>query len=146
MMIENDNQQLPGGDETILIVDDEPDLLLLANEYLSSLGYTTFMANDADEALDLLAANNDIDLLFSDVVMPGGVNGYELAEQACSIKPGMGVLLTSGYTSHKLLKGNVAIFPAKLLNKPYKKAALAYLVRDILNNRNRLEIKGGGDK
>ncbi|MFW2374211.1 MAG: PAS domain S-box protein [Gammaproteobacteria bacterium] len=132
------NQQLPEGDETILIVDDEPDLLLLANEYLSSLGYTTFMANNAGDALDILAANKDIDLLFSDVVMPAGVNGYELAEKARTLRPGLGVLLTSGYTTQKLSKENMMTFSAQLLNKPYRKSALARLVRDILDNRSPL--------
>ncbi|WP_198264696.1 hybrid sensor histidine kinase/response regulator [sulfur-oxidizing endosymbiont of Gigantopelta aegis] len=74
--------ELPHGNESILIVDDETSLLELANKYLQDLGYTTYLAKNAQQALDILSKNNNIDLLFSDVVMPGGMNGYELAQQA----------------------------------------------------------------
>lgn len=124
--------ELPGGKEHILIVDDERLLLDLASEYLTGLGYKICMAENALKALDILAKKN-IDLLFTDIVMPGGVNGYVLAEKAKSIKPNLKVLLTSGYTSKNLSRNVLSSFSDNLLSKPYRKADLAQRVRMVLD-------------
>ncbi len=79
------DSKLPRGQETILVVDDEEELLSLAQQYLEELGYTVITTTTGAQALEILALKSDsIDRLFSDVVMPGGINGYELAEQACA--------------------------------------------------------------
>ncbi|HHO59162.1 MAG TPA: response regulator, partial [Thiotrichales bacterium] len=124
---------LPRGDETVLIVDDETDLLDLAEQYLAELGYRTCRAENGTEALSVLAANKNIDLLFSDVVMPGGMNGYELANQATKQQAGLKVLLTSGFTSKTIAHNGLARFSAHLLSKPYRMADLAKRIRLVLD-------------
>jgi len=128
-----DEGYLPTGTETILIVDDEDDLLQLANQYLSGLGYQTRLATSAAQALEILEAGEEIHLLFSDVVMPGGINGYELAQQATKQWPDLKVLMTSGFTSKTMNQNGLANFSAYLLNKPYRVGELAQRVRLVLD-------------
>jgi len=125
--------ELPAGSETILVVEDEDDLLQLADQYLSSLGYRTRLAENAAQALEILAAEGDIDLLFSDVVMPGGMNGFELAQRATEQRPDLKILLTSGYTARTIANNGLARFSAHLLSKPYRKDDLAQRIRLVLN-------------
>ena len=125
----------PTGTETVLIVDDEADLLILAERYLQNLGYRTFTADNPQDALSLLEQNTKIDLLFSDVVMPGNINGYALAEQAVNSMPALKVLLTSGFTANTIAINGQSRFTAHLLPKPYRHYELAKRVRDILDMR-----------
>ncbi|NOZ10526.1 MAG: PAS domain S-box protein [Gammaproteobacteria bacterium] len=124
---------LPTGSETVLIVDDEHSLLILAQQHLSDLGYTTYVASSAKEALDMLGDHPEIVLLFTDVVMPGGMNGYELAQKATAAYPGLKVLLTSGFISNAILNDDLAKFGANLLTKPYRKRDLAQHLRHTLD-------------
>jgi len=126
---------LATGSENILIVDDEVDLLQLANQYLTDLGYHTRTAKDAPQALKILMQDDNIDLLFSDVVMPGGMNGYELAQQATQKNPALKVLLTSGFTSKTIAHNGLARFSSHLLSKPYRKADLAQHIRLVLDEK-----------
>ncbi|MCB1870266.1 MAG: response regulator, partial [Gammaproteobacteria bacterium] len=89
---------LPHGNELLLVVDDEAELLKLARLSLQSLGYRVLTAGNGNEALQILIDEPEIDLLFSDLLMPGGINGYELAERAVSLRPHLKVLMTSGYS------------------------------------------------
>ena len=136
----NRNLSLPTGTESVLIVDDEIFLLDLAKEFLTDLGYRTHTAHNAEHALEILNNDHNIDLLFSDVVMPGGMNGYELALKATQSYPGIKVLLTSGFTSKSIVKQEHTIFEAKLLSKPYRKIGLAKMVRSILDNEETLSV------
>ncbi|NOR51732.1 MAG: DUF3365 domain-containing protein, partial [Gammaproteobacteria bacterium] len=129
------SEPLPRGTETILVVDDEPGLVELAKESLEVLGYRVRTAGDGSQALECLAQEPKIDLLFSDVVMPGGLNGYELAKQATAIQPELKVQLTSGYTSKATAKNGYTNFNAKLLTKPYAQSELANRVREILDEQ-----------
>ena len=127
-------EPLPRGNETVLLVDDEPDLLQLAARYLSELGYQVYTAENARQALALLDDPSlPIDILFSDVVMPGGINGYELAQKAVERRPAIKVLLTSGFTSRTLAHNGLARFNANLLPKPYRKDQLAQRIRRVLD-------------
>jgi len=126
-------EALPGGRETLLIVDDEEALLELAEETLRSLGYRVLTIGNGKQALEILADDPAIDLLFSDVVMPGGINGYELAERAAAERPEIKILLTSGYTEKVVARDSQAHFSANLLSKPYRQAELAKRVRKILD-------------
>jgi len=128
-----DKVQLPRGQETVLAVDDEPDLLSLVQQYLEVLGYTVVTATSGRQALDILTVRPNIHLLFSDVIMPGGMNGYELAEQATTLYPQLKVLLTSGYSSKMLYRNGQARFKANLLNKPYSHLDIATRIRLILD-------------
>ena len=126
---------LPSGSESILIVDDENDLLTLAEHYLSNLGYRVRTAENAQQALAIMEENGSFDLLFSDVVMPGGMNGYELAQRITEIKPDIKVLLTSGFTSKTIAHDNLARFSSHLLHKPYRKNDLAWRIRLVLDEQ-----------
>ena len=127
------SETLTGGKETILVVDDEEGLLELAENFLGALGYQVWTAGDGVQALALLKAEPSIALLFSDVVMPGGLNGYELAEQAVAAKPALKVLLTSGYTKKAIARNGQARFDTNLLNKPYTQAEMAKQIRALLD-------------
>ncbi len=127
-------EALPRGNETILVVDDEEALLGLACSALQALGYRVLTAINGVEALEYLANEKSIDLLISDVVMPGGMNGFELAEKATTICPALKVLLSSGYSEKVVVKSGQACFSANLLSKPYSLADLARGVWAILNN------------
>lgn len=132
---ENEKAKPAHGREIILVVDDEEDLLELVKTFLEELGYTIVTANNGQQALELLTDNPSIDLLFSDVVMPGGMNGYALAEQAKIIVPELKVLLTSGFTSKAVTRNGQAHFKANLLSKPYRQADLATRVRLVLDEK-----------
>lgn len=125
--------ELPTGTERILVVDDEHELLDVAETYLHELGYQVLTASDAESALATLAETPDIDLLFSDIVMPGDMNGIELARQACRRHPGLKVLLTSGFPRQALENRDGHHIGHPLLRKPYRKEALAIEVRRVLD-------------
>ncbi|MDF1881046.1 response regulator [Sulfurimonas sp. MAG313] len=133
--IENSiKEELPKGEALILVVDDEANLLELAQHYLQSLGYKTIGADNAPNALKLLEEHNDIDMLFSDVVMPGGMNGYELAKVCSENYPKLKILLTSGFTSKSIIKNDNKEFSKTLLTKPYRKLELAKAIASTLEN------------
>ena len=119
-----------GGPEKILLVDDDPLVLHHTRRQLQEFGYNVVVACDGPEALATLEEQLDIDLLLSDVVMPGGMYGHEVARRARELQPGMAVLLVSGYTpeQHEDLQGE---FP--LLMKPWQKGELARMVREALS-------------
>jgi len=129
------NTSMPTGTETILIVDDEVELLYLVDKYLSDLGYKTLLAEQGAQALGMISSGQKIDLLFSDVVMPGGINGYALAQQAVKIKPHLKVLLTSGFSPKTAARDGSAKFSANLLSKPYHKKDLAQRIRRVLDKK-----------
>lgn len=129
---------LPRGTETILVVDDEEALVEVAVAYLEELGYTVLSAADGREALEILRDNPDVDLLFTDVVMPGDVDGYRLAVDAIKAHPNVKVLLTSGFSGRREALANgddkIAVRLARnLLSKPYSRSELALSVRRTLD-------------
>lgn len=129
---------LPRGNETILIVDDEETLSEVAESSLQQLGYQTLVAYSGKEALEILAKTGEIDLIFSDVVMPGGVDGYQLAFAALKQQSTVKVLLTSGFTSKREEftneEHNIYLKLAEnLLGKPYNLSELAVAIRRTLD-------------
>ena len=129
-----DHTLLPRGTENVLIVEDEPELLKLAQHYLIDLGYKVSCAENGVIALELLKKQPEIDLLFSDVVMPGGINGYQLAEMALALQPTIKILLTSGYTGRAIRNTEQAIFETKLISKPYTVNELSTQIRAVLGS------------
>ncbi|MGE3140845.1 MAG: PAS domain-containing protein, partial [Thermoleophilia bacterium] len=117
-----------GGDETILLVEDEPLVRRYAADQLAALGYRVVAAADAGEALGLLRGGAEIDLLFTDVVMPG-LDGRRLAGAARALRPDLPVLLTSGHADGAVSPDD----PLPLLPKPYERDALARHVREALD-------------
>ncbi len=126
---------LPGGNESILIVDDEKDLLELAEKYLTDQGYKTFTAGNGAEAIEVFQSAGHIDLLFSDVVMPGKLNGYELAQELSCQQASLKILLTSGFTTQMVAGKDPSGLSVSLLNKPYRKADLLKRIREILDTK-----------
>ncbi|MFQ5660367.1 MAG: GAF domain-containing protein [Gammaproteobacteria bacterium] len=130
-----DAEALPRGTEAVLVVDDEPELVEIARAYLEALGYRVRVAGSAAEALEVLDAGaGAIDLLFSDVVMPGAMDGYELAKQVTQRWPVIKVLLTSGFTDRAVEHNGLSRLQLELLDKPYTQRELAVRVRRILDN------------
>lgn len=123
------------GSETLLVVDDEADLLELAKESLLEQGYQVITANGALQALEILAEEPTINLLFSDVVMPGGINGYELAEKVSAKYPEVKILLTSGFTEKAVAQNGLAKFDTDLLSKPYSQEGLLQNIRSKLDEK-----------
>jgi CheY-like chemotaxis protein len=121
----------PTGDETVLVVEDNAEVLELAVATISDLGYQVLTAADGPSALDILRANKAIDLLFSDVVMPGGMNGFELVSKAKDIRADLKVLMTSGYANVHRPGSNRPDVP--LLLKPYRYGDLARSIRMALD-------------
>lgn len=99
---------------------------------LRGLGYAVQSAVNASEALDMLAGSHRYDLLFSDVVMPGRMNGLHLAREARLMRPGIGILLTSGYTDAAVREQGSLEAGTLLLKKPYRRRELAEKVRAAL--------------
>jgi signal transduction histidine kinase/DNA-binding response OmpR family regulator len=118
------------GSERVLIVEDDPAVLSLCLEMLSGLGYRCEVAADGDGALHRLSGDQRYDLLFSDVIMPGGMNGVQLARRAQALRPDLHVLLTSGYMG-EAAQQRPHEFP--LINKPYERAELARRIRAVLS-------------
>jgi CheY-like chemotaxis protein len=106
---------------TVLITDDDPDVLSIAVETLQVLGYQVYTATNAAEALALLRRDLPVDVLFTDIVMPNGMNGVELAREARRLRPDLPVLLSSGYSRSGVpTDENTAFIP-----KPYQLPELA---------------------
>jgi len=97
-----------------------------------SLGYKTLVAEDGAAALALVDQGAQFDLLFTDVIMPGGINGQELAEAVLKRRPGTKVLYTSGYTDNAILHEGHLESGVNLLRKPYRKADLSRRIREVL--------------
>ena len=127
---------LPRGSETILLVDDETELCRLGKTTLESLGYIVLTASDGNQALEMLSGEPHIDLLFSDIVMPGGINGYELAEKGTKLVPGLKTLLTSGYSAKAVKRSPDVPFQSELISKPYTLPVLAKKIREELDRPN----------
>jgi len=124
---------LDKGSESILIVDDEPTLLSFADYTLKSLGYKVYCAENVDTALTILN-HSRIDLLFSDVVMPGKINGYALAEKALTINPEIKILLTSGYADKSGSNEEYDNYNFPLLEKPYSRLSMSKKLRSVLDS------------
>ena len=120
----------PRGYETILIVEDDPFVRSSTIRRVEALGYRVVAAVNGKDALQQLRTDPGIDMLFTDIVMPGGMSGWELAEQARRIRPSLPVLFTSGYALETLVEHGRAHAQAIVLTKPYRKAELAQRLRD----------------
>ena len=121
-----------GGRGTILVVEDDEEVLAVTAESLTELGYQVVTAVNAARALEILQSNQPIDLLFSDVVIPGGTNGAQLAVEARRLRPELKVLLTSGYTAAALSLEHGLPDNLSLVGKPYQREELAKQLRLVI--------------
>jgi CheY-like chemotaxis protein len=120
------------GSEIILLVEDNAPVREFAKTQLLHLGYQVLEAANGKDALEILKGHQDIDLLFTDVVMPGGLNGRELALEARKLYPALKVLFCSGYAESAILHMGLMDKDVQLLNKPYSRLQLARRIREML--------------
>jgi CheY-like chemotaxis protein len=134
----SETSDIRGGKENILVVEDDDLVRVHVTMHLMSLGYRAVAARNGIEALEILRAGSDFDLLFTDIVMPQGMNGVDLANRVRALYPQLSILLTSGYaegvTSQQDNRFN-------LLPKPYRPEELAVRIRSILDSA---DVVGGG--
>jgi PAS domain S-box-containing protein len=122
------------GSETILVVEDDHTLRAYAVESLAEHGYRVLAAATAGEALKILEAGDMVDLLFTDIVMPGGINGRQLADDAVRRRPGLKVLFTTGYTRNAIVHHGRLDPGVHMIGKPYSFSALGAKVRLLLDS------------
>ncbi len=123
---------ITGGDEKILIVEDDALVRQYVVAQIKSLGYAALEAANAAEALSIIDADKSIDLLFTDVIMPGAMNGRQLADEAARRRPDLKTLFTSGYTENAIVHHGRLDSGVLLLAKPYRKSELAKMLRTAL--------------
>jgi CheY-like chemotaxis protein len=119
--------------ETILVVEDDALVRAYVTGQLESLGYRTLEAANGADALAVVDSGVGFDLLFTDVIMPGAMNGRALAQEAVKRRPSLRILFTSGYTENAILANGCLPSGVLLLPKPYRKAVLARMVRQALH-------------
>jgi CheY-like chemotaxis protein len=120
------------GDESILIVEDDALVRDYVVTQINRLGYDALAAGNTAEALAIIDSPERIDLLFTDVIMPGGMNGRQLAIEALRRRPGIKVLYTSGYTENAIVHHGRLDAGLLLLTKPYRSSDLARMIRQAL--------------
>lgn len=123
---------LPGGSETILVVEDDARVRRVAVARLEEMTYRVLQAETAAEALAVLGAHPEVALLFTDIVMPGGMSGDELAREARKLRPGLKIIMTSGFAEPSVAVRELAA-EASWLKKPYSAMDLAVRIRELLD-------------
>jgi CheY-like chemotaxis protein len=122
-----------GGRETILVVEDDALVRKYVTAQLRNLGYLAIEAANAAQALAIADSRAEFDLLFTDIIMPGSMNGRQLADEVLRRRPALKVLFTSGYTENALLEYGRLPAAVLLLAKPYRKSELARMLRQALD-------------
>ena len=123
----------PQARETILVVEDDERVRRLTITRLKLIGYQVLEASDGPRALDILSQGSVIDLVFTDLVMPGGMSGRDVAARARQLRPGIKVLLTSGYAEELVHGDDLEREQLKVLRKPYRQSDLVAALRDVLS-------------
>jgi CheY-like chemotaxis protein len=127
--------QRAGRGETVLVVDDEPTVRMLVTEVLEDLGYAAVEAPDGAAGLHVLQSNVRLDLLVTDVGLPGGMNGRQVADAGRAVRPGLKVLFITGYAENAVV-GNGHLEPGmQVLTKPFAMEALASRIKDLIAGR-----------
>jgi len=129
---QNDHHPVTGGTETVLVVEDDDAVRETVVNMLAELGYRVLQAPNAQSALSIIESGAEIDLLFTDVIMPGPLKSAELARSATRLLPRLAVLFTSGYTENSIVHGGRLDEGVHLLSKPYTREALARKLRHVL--------------
>jgi len=122
------------------VVEDDEDVRGTVIDMLTDLGYRVLKAKDGQSALAVVESGIPIDMLFTDVVMPGPLRSPELARKACERLPNLAVLFTSGYTEDAIVHGGRLDAGVDLLTKPYTREALARKLRHVLRNQDQRRI------
>ena len=130
---EDDGAELTGGSERVLVVEDEPAVRAVPVTILRDQGYEVVEAGDGREAIEQLQAGRPFDLLFTDVVLPGAMNGTEIAAEAKRLQPEIEVLYTTGYAENAVVHHGTLEPGVTLINKPYRRAELLGKIRATLD-------------
>jgi two-component system cell cycle sensor histidine kinase/response regulator CckA len=123
-----------GGEETILVVDDDPSIRSLIKDILQPLGYELFFADDGDEALKIIRKKGPVDMVMTDVIMPN-MNGRQLADIVLRDYPGVKIIFMSGYTDETITQQGVLTAGDILIQKPLSPAKLTKRLREILDQK-----------
>jgi CheY-like chemotaxis protein len=126
-----------GRGERVLIVEDDDRVRRLTARRLKDLGYRVLEAGHGAEALAMLVQTPDVEIVFSDLVMPGGMSGFDLAKQVRERYPQARVILTSGYSAELMNPADIAQLDLQVLRKPYRQSELARVFREALTDRTR---------
>lgn len=121
-----------GSGELVLVVEDDPRVCRLTLERLKILNYRAIAARDGSEALEIVGRTEGIDLVFTDLAMPGGVSGYDVADHVHRHHPQIAVLLTSGYAEDLMHAPRLGAHAVQLLRKPYRQTDLARMLREVI--------------
>lgn len=140
-----DTGPILGGTETVLVVEDDDAVRETVVAMLSDLGYLVLKSVDASSALNVIESGIPIDMLFTDVVMPGKLKSPELARKARERLPNIAVLFTSGYTENSIVHGGKLNAGVELLSKPYTRKALARKFRMLLGNGKQRAVPTGAE-
>jgi CheY-like chemotaxis protein len=135
--------EVRGGEETVLVVEDDDEVREVAVSMLAELGYRVVKARDAASALVVVDSGIPIDLIFTDVMMPGSLRSPDLARKAKERLPNVAVLFTSGYTQNAIVHGGRLDPGVELLAKPYTREALARKIRHVLANQAQRRVARG---
>jgi PAS domain S-box-containing protein len=120
---------------TVLVVDDEADLLKIASAYLAEMGLSALQALDGASALAMIAREPEIDLMVTDIVMPGGMNGVELAQRVHESNPNIKLIYSSGFPAEALAEMKMSLVNGPLLHKPYQRSEFRTMIRSVLEVR-----------
>lgn len=131
---ENASASITGGNETILVVDDDSSIRRLIQDILKPLGYRILLASDGDEALDMIKKNGSVDVLLTDVIMPN-MNGRQLADIFFRDYPGVKVIFMSGHTDETITQQGVLSEGDVLIEKPLSPSKLTSRLREILDRK-----------
>lgn len=129
----NDEKTEASGSERILVVEDDENVRRITVSILTDQGYEIVSAVDGNEAIEHLKGDTVFGLLFTDVILPGGLNGVDIAKQAEQLQPNIKVLYTTGYAENSILHSGRLDRSVTLLNKPYRRAELLEQVRLVLD-------------
>ncbi|OOW81724.1 hybrid sensor histidine kinase/response regulator [Xanthomonas campestris pv. vitiswoodrowii] len=122
-----------GGNETILVVEDKQDVAVVARMFLENAGYRILSASSGREAMEILEKSPEVDALFTDLIMPGGMNGVMLAREARRMLPKIKILLTTGYADASIQRTDVGGAEFDVVNKPYAQKELLKRIRMLLD-------------
>jgi PAS domain S-box-containing protein len=120
---------------TVLVVDDEPDLLTVALAYLEEIGCKGLQAVDAASALEIVERERNIDLMVTDIIMPGGMNGVELARRVHATHPAIKIIYASGFPADALEEKKMELVEGPLLRKPYQRAEFRAMIRGVMEEK-----------
>jgi len=117
----------------VLVVDDDSDLIDIALAYLSEMGYGAYHTTDGETALRLLEEHEDIALMLTDIIMPGGMSGAELAQRAQELRADVRILYSSGFPADALEERSVRLADRLLLRKPYTQSEFKAMIRSVMD-------------